>query len=108
MTRIAREFFEQHLPFWEMESADELSRTEGVYVLAKPLEVYAVYIPSGGTAEFDFPIGAYRIRWFDPAAGGDLQQGTTPVMSGPGVRSLGNAPGDKDQDWLALVERVGR
>jgi len=106
MTRIAREFFEQNLPFWEMESADDLSPTEGVYVLAKPIGTYAVYIPSGGTAEFDFPTGNYRIRWFDPANGGDLAQGTTPAMSGPGIRSLGNAPGDKNQDWLALVERV--
>jgi len=106
MTRLAREFFEEHLPYWEMESADELSPTDGAYVLAKKLEAYAVYIPKGGTAELEVPEGEYRVRWFDPAAGGELQSGSTPTISGPGVRSVGNAPGDRGQDWLALVEAL--
>ena len=91
-----------------MESADELSSTEGVYVLAKPRETYAMYIPQGGTAKLDLVAGRYRVSWFDPAEGGEMQRGSVELIAGPGVQSVGNAPSKREQDWVAVVQRVGQ
>ena len=104
MTRIALELFHSELPFWEMNSADELSPDDGVYVLAKPGEAYAVYVPEGGTARLVLGEGDYTVRWFDPAEGGELQTGTVETVSGPGELSLGAAPSKPEQDWVALVK----
>ncbi len=107
LTKLATDFFYQHLPFWEMESADDLSPDEGVFVLAKPLQAYAVYIPAGGTAKLNIDNGDYLVRWFDPVAGGELQRGSVETVLGPGLRSVGNAPSKPEQDWVALLKRRG-
>ncbi len=105
LTRLAIDFFHQRLPFWEMESVDALSPDEGVFVLAKSGEMYAVYIPAGGTAKLELEAGEYQVRWFDPDAGGELQQGSVEALQGPGVVSLGHAPSKPQQDWVALVRK---
>ena len=46
--RIAREFFiDQKLPFYEMKSSGDL--VDAGWCLAKPGEVYLVYLPDGGS-----------------------------------------------------------
>lgn len=107
LTKLATDFFHQHLPFWEMESADDASPDEGVFVLARPLHIYAVYIPSGGTARLNLDNGDYLVRWFDPEAGGALQRGSIETVLGPGLRSVGDAPSAPEQDWVVLLERRG-
>ncbi len=107
LTRLAVEFFHKHLPFWEMQSADELTSTDGAFVLAKPREIYAVYTPAGGTATLDLEAGQYRVRWFDPEQGGEPRRGSVEAVLGPGLRSLGAAPEKPGQDWVAVVVRVG-
>jgi hypothetical protein len=105
-TRYALEFFHRHLRFWEMEPADE--RASGVkeaYVLAKGEELFAVYLPAGGNASLQLGPGNYTIQWYNPRAGGALQQGTVRRVQGPGVQSLGAPPADPGKDWVALVRR---
>ena len=94
MTRHALEFFHEHLPFEEMTSADHLAADSGTFVLAKPGEVYAVYIPTGGSARLDLEDskGKFEVSWFSPSEGGELADGV--AVSGPGVVRLGSAPGD--------------
>ena len=103
MTRHALDFFHEHLPFEEMTSADQLAPDSGTFVLAKPGEVYAVYIPTGGSARLDLEDskGNFDVSWFNPSEGGELADGV--AVSGPGVVRLSSAPGDPTQDWVALV-----
>ena len=107
MTRHALQFFHEHLPFHEMLPADQLAPGSGAYVLAKPGEIYAVYIPTGGSARLDLEDndGEFEVSWFDPADGGPLADGS--AVSGPGTVQLGPAPGDAAKDWVALLRRAG-
>ena len=41
--RYALQFFNNHIPFWEMEPSDDLTSDDVSYCLAKEGEVYAVY-----------------------------------------------------------------
>lgn len=110
--RIALDFFRVHrIPFWEMTNANALvdnSRNDNSrYAFAKPGEVYLVYLPNGGTAMLDLgeDRGGYLVRWFNPRAGGDLQQGSSNQVQGPGKVSLGNPPRDAGDDWLIVIRK---
>jgi hypothetical protein len=103
-TRYALEFFQKYLPFWQMEPDNGLASGEGVMVLAKPGDVYAVYLPTGGTTSLKVEAGDYSVRWFNPRAGGTLLQGSVAEVNGPSNVSLGSPPGDVNKDWAVLVE----
>lgn len=103
---IALDFFHRYLPFWDMASADRLV-VAGHYCFAKDGEIYAVYLPKGGQAMLDLgdSAGEFRVRWFNPRQGGELNDGFTKTIRGPGTQSLGLPPSDADKDWVALVNR---
>ena len=100
------EFFQEHLPFAEMRPADELTPRKDDYCLAKPGEVYAVYLPDGGSTELKLLDGKYTVQWFNPRSGGRLLDGTVRDLDGPGSRSLGDPPAERAKDWVVLVEAV--
>ena len=106
-TEVALGFFRAHLPFWEMQAADELTAEEDNFVFAKPGEVYAVYVPTGGTVTLDLSEaeGDFEVSWFDPREGGELRRGSVERVEGGAARSLGTAPGESGLDWVALVRR---
>ena len=67
----ARAFMES-LPFWEMESHDEIIKSGTAFCLAKPGEVYALYLPMGGSVTVNLPAnGNFEIAWWNPANGQD-------------------------------------
>jgi hypothetical protein len=107
LTRYALEFFHDHLPFAKMSHHDELTSVPDDYCLAYPGQVYAIYLPSGGTTDLDLAqtTATFQIRWFDPRAGGPLQMGTLASTTGPGKVNIGQPLKDTDKDWVALVER---
>jgi hypothetical protein len=104
-TRYALEFFHEHLPFVRMQPADELVSDGSGWCLARPGEVYAVYLPEGGAAELKLADGTYSVRWFDPRHGGPLRDGTVTSLTGPGARSIGRPPDEMSGDWVVLVRR---
>ena len=113
--RFALDFFrDQKIPFWEMSNADTLvgnqNNDNSRYCLAKPGEVYLVYLPTGGTSELDLTgtEGTFRIRWFNPQTGGKLTDGPVKQVAGGNRASLGQPPKDEDQDWLILIEKADR
>ncbi|MBM1105871.1 DUF5060 domain-containing protein [Aurantibacter crassamenti] len=65
------------IPFWEMENANGLTRSEKDFVFAKPGEVYVLYLPDGGPASIDLKnnSGTYSVHWYNPRKGGELQRG---------------------------------
>jgi len=118
----ARRFMEENLPFWEMDSADELSQDAGTIrlpigkgktmplgplVFAKRGEVYAVYLPTGtpsGTLDLtDLKVPAEQL-WFNPRTG-NFEGEPTPVTGGA-PRALGTPPSDPTQDWVVLIRPI--
>ncbi len=104
-TKIALDFFHRHLPFSEMKSADELTKGTDDYCFAKTGEIYAVYLPEGGSADILLPAGSFEVKWFNPRTGGDLLPGKTNLISGAGFASTGVPPGDEEKDWVCLIKR---
>ena len=104
-TRHAIEFFQQHLPFTEMRSADELTSAKDDLCLAKPGEVYAIYLPRGGTTNLKLPPGTFTVQWYNPRRGGSLQTGSVRQLTG-GAKSIGTPPADAGKDWVVLVKRT--
>lgn len=108
--RAALEFFAQNqVPFWEMSNANALvgnnGNDNGRYCLAKPGDVYLVYLPTGGAAELDLSgaKGQFAVRWFNPRDGGPLQDGAVRQVEGGRKVALGAPPADPAEDWLAVV-----
>ena len=106
LTSYALEFFHQHLPFAEMAHSDELTSSKDDYCLAKPGQVYAVYLPSGGTTNLELGESSttFTVQWYNPRSGGPLQMGTITEISGPGSAAVGQPPQDTDKDWVALIK----
>jgi hypothetical protein len=110
--RIALDFFRTHqIPFWTMTNADALignARGDNSrWCLAKPGEVYLVYLPAGGTATLDLrgATGSFTVAWFDPRNGGALKRGSVASAKAGGPAALGEAPDNPAEDWLVLVRR---
>jgi hypothetical protein len=104
-TRYALEFFRRHLPFWEMEPDDTLASGAEAWVLARPGQVYAVYLPRGGAVTLNVGGGSYDVRWYNPRAGGALQTGSVGSVTGKAAVPLGSPPSDPGRDWAVLVTR---
>ncbi|HWL15018.1 MAG TPA: DUF5060 domain-containing protein [Opitutus sp.] len=110
--RIAVEFFHEHkIPFWEMQPADELVgnsiNAEPHYCLAKPGEIYLLYLAWGDVSAIDLrdTTGEFTVKWFNPRTGGELIDGPlTRVRGGQRVR-LGLPPREVDEDWVAILRR---
>jgi hypothetical protein len=105
-------FFRDHdIPLWEMENRNKLignpENTNEKYCLAKEGELYLLYLGHTNTSSLDLTghKGTYSVRWFNPGAGGELQEGSvTNVQAGDEVK-LGEAPNDPDNDWLVVLRK---
>ena len=108
-TKIALDFFRQNLPLDQMHAANELVNIEGAFCLAKPGEVYIVYLPIRSdkrTIKLTVVEGQYSIQWYNPRSGGLLQNGTATELEGTGPVDIGLPPVDPDMDWVALIRKV--
>jgi hypothetical protein len=105
-TRYVLEFFHKYLPFYEMLPKDSL--VSRGWCLAKPGQVYAVYLPEGASTELDLAEGSYTVHWYNPRTGGKLRTGSIEKVKGPGEVSLGNPPADGDTDWVILCRNQNR
>jgi hypothetical protein len=107
-TRIALDFFRQHLPFSEMAHADDAVVTpEGGYSFAKPNEIYAAFLPTAQGALLDLPEARFTVHWFDPRNGGDLQIGSFEAVDGGDRTDIGTPPDDSGKDWVVLLRLAG-
>jgi len=94
--------FMESLPFWEMQSHNELVSSGAAFCLAKPDEVYALYLPSGGSVVIELPSNAtYDYAWWKPTNGKDGQFEHTGHVDG-GKQKL-EAPGDGD--WAVRITK---
>lgn len=106
-TRYALEIFHKHLPFTEMRPHDALTSAKDDYCFAKPGQIYAVYLPQGGTTHLDLgdATATFSVRWYNPRMGGPLRIGSVREATGPGSVAIGHPPQDTDDDWVALIRK---
>ena len=107
--RYARNFFEELLPFWQMEPADELTTDTISYCLADKGNIYAVYLPAGLTStaiNLEDTGDAFSVHWFDPRKGGALQPGSVESVVAGDIVPVGNPPGETEKDWVVLIRVV--
>ena len=106
LTRYAVEFFQKYLPFAQMKHADEITSATNDYCFAKPGDIYAIYLPNGGTTELDLgeSMNTFSIKWYNPRDGGKLLDGSIESISGPGSHMIGLPPSGRNKDWVALTK----
>ena len=85
--------------WWRTEPHDELVN-DGNYCLAKPGELYAVYLPHGGNVTVQLQPGKYSGVWWDAASGRKV---SLAVSSIPGSWTSPPAPGNND--WALLLKK---
>ena len=92
----ALNFFDSYLQEYlvDMVSSDGITSAND-YVLAKPGEVYAIYLPDGGSTNIDLPSGTWQVQWYNPRSGGNLSDVTV-------VSNTISAP--DTNDWVALIK----
>ncbi len=84
--------------WWKTEPHDELVNN-GAYCLAKPGEIYAVYLPKEGTVTVKLEAGPYEASWFSAFTGETIP---LPQVSGP-MWTSPNSPGWLD--WALLIRK---
>ena len=104
-TRIALNFYEQHLHYWEMENANELLSNEEAFCFAKPNEVYAIYVKRGSTKiNLENAQGQYLVQWYNPRTG-DFRKGGLEIAEGGQQVDLGSPPNEPLRDWTILLTK---
>ena len=112
LTDYALQFFQKHLPYWEMQANPERMSTKQGYCFEKPGEIYAIYLPDSNNYKVDLSDaqGDFSVRWLDPLAGGMLQKGTVLSVKGGGETAIGMPPPKaelvKNQDWVVLIKKL--
>ena len=105
LTRYALEFFHKYLPFVQMSHHDKLTSAKDDYCFAKLGQIYAIYLPNGGTTNLDLgdSSGTFTVHWYNPRTGGSLLKGSVGEVTGPGSVAIGHPPADSDKDWVVLI-----
>lgn len=103
-TRHAVEFYQEHLPFTEMQPANNLTVAEGAFGFAKAGEIYTFYFPVGREASAKLPRGNYSLEWFDPR-NGELHKKKV-LQASEAITALGDPPNEPEKDWVVLIEAL--
>ena len=105
--KYALDFFNDHVPFWEMEPNDSLTSDDTSYCMVKEETVYLVYAEHNAD-NIMLHLGnsgkTFQVKWFDPRNGGALQNGSIATVSATGVVHLGMPPSQRNKDWVILVK----
>ncbi len=90
----ALNFFHTYLPFHEMSEIDNITGDTDDYVFGKAGEIYAVYLPNGGSSSINLPAGDWQVEWYNPR-NGQMQSGTTQITN--------QISAPDGNDWTALI-----
>jgi len=107
--KIALDFFQEYVPFWEMDSNDNLTSDTDDYCFAKENEVYVIYLPEGGSTSLNLSnvSGLFEVKWFNPSIkGNDLFDGTITNIQGGANRNIGSPPSNSESDWVVLITKI--
>lgn len=104
-TKIATDFFLNSLPLEEMNPANEIIDPNDGYCLSKTGEIYVVYLRKAEVSTIELPVGKYSVKWFNPRAGGKLQDGSLKTLTGGGKAFVGLPPVNDGKDWVAILRK---
>ena len=104
-TKIATDFFLNSFPLEEMNPANEIIDPNDGYCLAKTGEIYVIYLPKAEVSTIELPVGKYSVKWFNPRAGGKLQDGSLKTLTGGGKAFVGLPPVNDGKDWVAILRK---
>ena len=100
--RFALEFFKkQNIPFWEMESRDELTRNNNDYCFVKEGQLYLIYQKKGGPLNLDLSVGRFKYGYFNPRTGDGADSLLYTNQVEGSARHTFTAP--DNQDWLLII-----
>ncbi|HEA23221.1 hypothetical protein LCGC14_1034250 [marine sediment metagenome] len=107
ITVNAKKFFNDHLPFSEMQNQDELLSNEKAYCFAKKDEFYVVYLPKHEKTDLKIGDGAFTIAFYDPKVGGMLldKQNEGWKITKPNSVELSAYNGQDDKDWVIVIKK---
>lgn len=103
-TKIAHDFFQNHLLFTEMMALDHVVNNGDAYCFGKEEAVYVLYLPKGKAVQINIPKGKYAVKWFNPRIGGALLNGTVSTIDGGENVSPGIPPAQDGKDWLVMIQ----
>ena len=86
--------------WWKTEPHDELVNN-GNYCLAKPGDIYAVYLPKGGKVTIALQPGQYGVTWWDATTGAKVALPSLTVRA----PSLSLSAPPEDSDWALLLQK---
>lgn len=103
-TKYAIDFFQNFLPFTEMQSADGLTENPNDFVFAKNDDTYAIYLPEVKETKINLfgSKNAFSVKWYNPRTGEALQSGTIKKIQGGQKVDIGFPP-SQEGDWGALL-----
>ncbi|MEM6377976.1 MAG: DUF5060 domain-containing protein [Bacteroidota bacterium] len=105
-SKYALDFFVQNdIPFWEMESMDNLTKSKTDFVFAKKGEVYVVYLKMGKKEQVILPDlqGSFQMIWYNPRNGQFI--GKPINVDSKGSLEIGNPPSNVESDWVMLIRK---
>ena len=104
--KIALDFFNTYIDFWEMESNDELTDNTEDYCFADVGNTYVIYLPEGGTTDLYLSNSedTYLVSWYDPRRGDGLHTGSLKDISGEGYQNIGYPPYEPNLDWVVFIK----
>jgi hypothetical protein len=107
-TRFALKFFQNYLPFAEMEPADELTDNPADYCLARPGKIYAIYLPYVKDTKIDLTQdnGLFELLWYNPRNGSELMKSSVTEVKGGQSQFIGKPPADPQSDWAVLLRNL--
>jgi N-acetylneuraminic acid mutarotase len=109
LTKVALDFFNTHIPWWDMNPDCHTSAQEHSFCLRKKGEVYALYFHQANqTIKLDLSddSGRYTVKWYNPREGGELLDGSIKSVTAGEHVGLGIAPSDEDKDWVILLTSI--
>ena len=99
---IARRIMEE-VPYTEMQSRSDLSSGEDILYMSKGDEIFLIYFKSAKSTTVNLPDGDFDLTWFNPLTG---EASDKAKLDGKSA-NLGDPPGNKQQDWVAIVKIRG-
>ena len=104
----ALDFFHGHVPFWRMESSNNIVEGDALCFADPDLfRTIAIYLPNGGMASLSITTeNSYNVRWFDPREGGNPQTGSvaTLIAKDGEPSEIGTPPYRENEAWAILLE----
>ena len=107
-TRVAMDFFREHVPVLEMKNRDDLVHGSG-FCLADAGERYVLYHMDYSISRVDLSgvEGTYDVHWYHPVSGGALLAGSKRQVTAGGLADPGTPPADVQSiDWVCLLSKT--